>query len=433
MFRLDIQGKCATCLQKAKEETIIRCDVCEFYYHGICDSEEGNKDGIVLKTHLGQHKKASTKPNFIWKCDCCLTIHEQNQASSVREMFTQLVDRFTLFENKLPQTIKALVKEEFEIRAASQVSDMDKLSESIATKISKSQASDMDKLSESIATKISESEPVQSNLNMWNDTKKVEELKTSMLIKPDKDGNPVNPQQLQNLIINNGVSVNKVVVNSSGDTFVNLPNQKSREKLEPLLKADKIENAVVILKSKLPTIKILSVTDKLTNDQIKNGICNQNEIIGSLVKDHGEHMEVIYTRDPPQGKPFYQVTLRVSPRIRKVIANNLGGKVFLSSKNCAVVDSFHVKRCNKCQAFGHYADKCGRDVPTVCGYCGENHKSNDCALKDSPQGTHKCRNCQVAGFEEFEGHSTFFRDCPAYVVEQKKLESAISYDYNNLN
>ena len=62
-------------------------------------------------------------------------------------------------------------------------------------------------------------------------------------------------------------------------------------------------------------------------------------------------------------------------------------------------------------------------APTLCG---ENHKSDDCELKDSPRGTHKCCNCQVAGFEEFEGHSTFFRDCPAYIVEQKKLESAIS-------
>ena len=95
----------------------------------------------------------------------------------------------------------------------------------------------------------------------------------------------------------------------------------------------------------------------------------------------------------------------------------------------AVVDSFHVKRCNKCQAFGHYADKCV-SVSTVCGYCCENHKSNDCILKDSNRNTHRCFNCRAVGIEEFEGHATFFRDCPAYVIQQKKLESSIAYDYN---
>ena len=66
MFLLDRQGKCETCLQKSKESDIIQCYVCELNYHALCDNVDGNTDGIVTKTHLGQHKKASTRPNFIW-------------------------------------------------------------------------------------------------------------------------------------------------------------------------------------------------------------------------------------------------------------------------------------------------------------------------------------------------------------------------------
>lgn len=403
MFHLDVQGKCETCLKTAKDSEILRCDSCQFYYHAYCESPEGIADGIAKKTHLSLHKQGSTKKNFSWKCDRCMTISEQNEASSVRDMISQLVDRFNQFETQLPQKINGMVHEEFQKLTDSQTQEIDKLSDSIVTKMSN---------------------PVTPTV--WSDTKRVEEVKSSLLVKADKDGKPVDPGKVRKIIRENGVPVNKVVVASSGDTFINLPNVKSRDKLHPLLQSD--TNDIVLLKSKLPAISLLGVTDKLSNEEIKQGIVNQNESIGRLVKEQKEELEVIYTREPPNGKSYHQVTLRVSPLIRKAI-NNLGNKIFLSSKSCNVEDNFHVKRCNKCQSFGHYAAKCKEDTPTVCGYCGENHESNACLLKNSPSRTHKCANCQIAGVEESEGHSTFSRKCPAYIVQQKKLASSIAYDY----
>ena len=110
MFLLDVQGKCETCLQVAKDTETIRCETCQFFYHAICNSPDGNSDAaIAKKTHLGLHKQTSTKKNFMWKCDRCLTISEQNEASSVREMISQLVDRFNLFESQLPLKIKGMM------------------------------------------------------------------------------------------------------------------------------------------------------------------------------------------------------------------------------------------------------------------------------------------------------------------------------------
>ena len=411
MFQLDIQGKCETCLQTAKESEILCCDTCQFFYHAFCDSVEGNSDGIAKKTHLGLHKQASTKKNFIWKCDRCLTISEQNAASSVRDMISTLVDRIDQFETQLPQKIKEIVQDEFQ-------------------RLNQSQAPDIDKLCDSLVTKMSNSNPVKPiSINTpWSNDKRVEDMKSSMLIKADKDGKPVDPGKVRKTIMDNGVPVNKVVVTSSGDTFINCPNQQSRDKLHPLLHSE--NNNVVLLKSKLPTISLFGVTDDLSKEEIKQGIINQNEAIGKLVTEQHEELEVIYTRAPPQGKSYYQVTLRVSPLIRKAIAN-LGNKLFLSSKSCNVEDSFHIKRCNKCQSFGHYAAKCDEETPTVCGYCGEHHKSNKYLLKDSASITHKCFNCQAAGMEEFEGHSTFSRKCPAYIIEQKKLANSIAYNYQS--
>ena len=215
------------------------------------------------------------------------------------------------------------------------------------------------------------------------------------------------------------------MVTSAGDTFINLPNQKSRDKLSPLLQSP--SNDIVILKSKLPTICLLGVTDDLTKDEIKQGICRQNDVIGKLVED-GQELSVIFTKPPTNNKLYHQVTVRVSSDIRLAIKSS-GNKIHLSSKVCKVIDSFHVKRCNKCQSFGHYAAKCRESTPVICGYCGKNHESNDCHLKDQPSNTHKCCNCEIAGMKP-EGHSSFSFKCPAYTIQQDKLRSSIAYDYD---
>ena len=206
-------------------------------------------------------------------------------------------------------------------------------------------------------------------------------------------------------------------------TFINFPNQKSRDKLRPLLDT---ENEIVTLKKKLPSVNLLGVTDELSREDIKTGICRQNDLLGNLV-DEGEELSVIYTRAPPVGKSYHQVILRVSSKIRSAIKAS-GNKIYLSDKVCNVVDNFHIKRCNHCQSYGHYADKCKTDTPDVCGFCGENHKSDSCMLRQSPTHTHKCINCQLEGLNG-EGHSTFWRKCPAYIIQQDKLKSAIAYDY----
>ena len=410
MFVLDPQGICESCLNKATDAEIIRCEVCQFNFHALCNSDQGKSDEyIARRSHLNLHKQPSTKKNFMWKCNRCLTLSEENQAASVKEMMSKLMERFVMLESQIKTQITTQVTEEFEKLTASQTEEFEKLSSSIANK--------------------EVPEPAPGVNTVWSDSNRVDQMiKSSILVKPDIHGNPVSADKVKKTVMDHGIPVTKVVVSSSGDTFINMPDEKSRDKLHPLLQSE--DNEVVLLKSKLPSINILGVTEELSRDEIKQGICNQNASIGVLVNEQKEEFEVIYKRAPPPGKDYHQVTIRVSPNVRKAISN-LGDKIFLSRKLCNVDDSFHIKRCNNCQHFHHYASKCGDGKPPVCGYCGEEHKSNDCLLKNSPSHTHKCVNCQTAGLEKFEGHSTFFRYCPAYKIEQKKLENSIAYNYSN--
>ena len=398
MFKLDLQGKCGSCLLKANEADIIRCTVCEFSFHGVCKSADGRTDGIATQTHLGLYKKASTKPNFSWKCDQCLTISEHTQAASVKDIIVQLMDRFTKFENELPGKIKTLVSDEFLKR-----DQIDELSTNIVEKMA---------------------HPVIGPVTPWNDKPRVENIKSGLIIKPDKDGNPVDDELVSNIVVANGVPVNKVVVSDTGETYISLPNTDSRDKLSPLLQS--VTNDVVNLKAKSPTLSIYDVKENLTKDQIKQALCNQNDYIGKLVNEDHEYLEVVYTRPPPTGKHYHKVSVRVSPLLRKCIRNR-GDKVFLCKRFCRVDDSYHVRRCNRCQGFKHYADKCEeeRKHPVACGFCAENHKSNECPIKESESVAHTCINCRKAGLES-KGHATFSMNCPAYKIEQDKLKSSIA-------
>ena len=117
--------------------------------------------------------------------------------------------------------------------------------------------------------------------------------------------------------------------------------------------------------------------------------------------------------------------VRVSPAIRDAISARKN-RLFLGVTSCKVYDRFYVKRCNKCNCFGHYKSDCPNSV--LCGYCmSKDHESHCCPLRSSESSTNfKCSNCQNAGLDH-EGHSALWFNCPSYKMAQKRLQSSIPY------
>lgn len=76
--------------------------------------------------------------------------------------------------------------------------------------------------------------------------------------------------------------------------------------------------------------------------------------------------------------------------------------------------------CYKCSAAGHYQDKC-KSERQICGKCGGEHKSKDCALKDTKD--FRCPNCSD---EEGRGHANWFQCCqnPRSKAEWKRASVA---------
>lgn len=431
IFLLSSSGHCSYCNDKASDTSIIKCITCSKHYHAVCKKYDKNTT-ISLKSFHTMYTTA--KPNFCWRCDTCLTKEEEFKVATVEEKI-QAVNGNVNSLAALVQNLTTLVTSKPECNIAE---IKQSLSEEINAKISE----EFTKVKSTLIDEFSSMKSEERNTinvdhqhvvpTVWEQKDKVKEVRTSLLVKRNNDlGRSVDINQLEQTAVDNGIPVNSVHVTESGDTFINFPDIASRDRLQPLLAGTDPSNEIITLKSKLPSIALLGVTQEYSKVQITNMIMKQNEVIRLLVED-GSHLSVLYTKPPGEDgdKPYHQVVLRVSPDIRRAISNH-GNKIHMGKLVHRVVDRFYIRRCNLCQTYGHYQDSCPHPASTVCGYCAEEtHLSRDCPKKSGSTHAFSCYNCKSRNLDH-KGHSTFWHNCPSYKDQQKRLERTINYDYSN--
>ena len=158
----------------------------------------------------------------------------------------------------------------------------------------------------------------------------------------------------------------------------------------------------------------------LQNGFVK-GFAGQNDI--------NEHIEIFAVRPLKNKADCYQAFASVSPTLREGI-KHFKNKLTIGFANCKVYDRYHVKRCNNCQHFRHYARECSTPDDIACGKCGGTHLTNDC---DSAEV--KCINCVRGNGKECD-HTAFDYRCPSLKKEQevekkKLLSNSLNYSIKN--
>ena len=399
-FNIDRHGKCKSCSQAVVTAEVITCCSCSERFHAQCSAVD-KANYLCTKTFLNLFLGASTKSNFKWFCDNCLTKFELSKVATVEDKYGELV---------------------------TQISEIAKALNAVQNDVSEIKKSSAD-----VVTKTTDSITTGCTHTKWSDQNRVQNMKASLVIKQSENGAP-NINSLRELAVKNQIPVANVRVSKKGDTYIQCPTSKDRDKLQPLLQVD-YGDKVNALTEKLPHISIVDI-DKLdthdTTESSKNDILSnirsQNPEIANLIST-GEEFTILFIKD---GKSTNKCTAvaRVSSRIRNLIKNNRN-RLYIGINSCCVFDRFFVKRCNNCQEFGHYKDKCTNEVK--CGHCGGDHQSDNCELKkdSTDPSLLSCCNCKASGLND-KGHSTFWNKCPAYVIAQKKLRSSIPY-YDNLN
>ena len=297
-----------------------------------------------------------------------------------------------------------------------------------------------DQIKSQVTTEFNKLTPPQRQDNtVWGDAIRTKNLfgnKSALVVKPDAHGNNISATRVRKLVTDNRIPVNSVIESDNGELFVNLPDEQSRDAVGALLNDS--GNTVVKLKAKLPTVTVMGMTARemkdadgndFTASALEADIIKQNKPISDLI-DGGSHLKVVYIKAPAPDQQFYTVAIRLSPEIRIALFKNRN-RLHVGVRVHYVNDRFYVRRCNRCQLYGHFEDKCQSASP-ICGFCTESHASDECQLKNSPHTDHKCSNCNAASLNA-NGHPAFWTKCPSYVAQQDKIKKSICFDYNLLN
>ena len=148
-------------------------------------------------------------------------------------------------------------------------------------------------------------------------------------------------------------------------------------------------------------------------------VVKQNEFIKSfaVVNNIHDHFKVLVVKPTKNDEQKFQVFAGVSSVLRDGI-KQYNDKLTLGLAVCKVYDQYHVKRCNKCQQFGHYSKHCTSTVE-ICAKCAGNHATNSCSSDIK-----KCFNCDKNNFENHDHHA-YDTKCPSMLKQQELLKKQL--------
>ena len=404
-------GICNSCNDASALKTSLTCLMCSHKFHAVCTNVDGDKSGnevICARTFYSSFMKASggvysQRPgNFVFICDFCMTSFEHKKTAKSEDKLDKMGSRV----DNLSQNVDEI----------------------------KSMLLDLSSRTNSVHAQSDQSESSITSMGI-NQNATTENYKNALL-KNSKtrsvliiENNNATDKSIDNIIIENGIHVDKTVNKESGNSVFVCPTQEDRDNLNK-----KISEAYPELKTRqppelLPTISVANLSTNYQVNQLKEVIFKEHRDI-KFISEQGEKFEVISVRPQKKDNSKFHATIRVGNNIRKII-KNLGDRLYIGSNSNPVYDSFHIKRCNKCQKFNHYHADCKASEST-CGYCSGKHESKSCPEKTDFNFSPKCSNCSVGSSSNCESHSAFDLNCPAYKAEQEKRRKMIHF-YNQKN
>ena len=166
-----------------------------------------------------------------------------------------------------------------------------------------------------------------------------------------------------------------------------------------------------------------------TRDRFKKriieGLVRKNECLKNESLNEDD-LRVVQVRETSKNKKLKHVTLKCSPRIRKVIKDN-NDQLYFESQVYRVYDSYHVVICHHCQKIGHMASKCpdkNDGKPPICGKCTGTHETQKCNVIEK-----KCVNCVRRGITVDIDHGTYDKNCPVYEMEKTRVQNNTDNGY----
>ena len=379
-IKIDLDGHCPNCEVNVASGHSLNCADCKSFFHAACSKLE-KPELPCTKTFLDLFLKA--KSNFKWYCDYCDLKRDTAMKVSLTSSISELAKKVETLNDKVDELTAKTTP----------------------------------------GTNQSPGIPSVSQGGVWSNPNAVQRLRASLVIKPNSPQDKLDMKALNKIVVENNVQVSKVGVSTKGNTFIHCTSVEARDRLEEKVK-ELAGQTAHSLSDKEPSISLVGLTEELSKIELKERIRDQNPDMKTLI-DAGENFTILFMKPPTGDYSHYQIIARVSPKIRDAIKSNWN-RLYVGMEAIKVYDRFYVKRCNKCNQFGHYVKDCTNSK--VCGVCcSEEHESEGCPNKDTTDmSLVKCINCKNRNLEE-KGHKASWFKCPAYIEAQKKVKGTIPY------
>ena len=402
------EGYCSNCEAENVTDDVVCCLFCKNSFHAMCFTLRDNRkdycnDNACTRSFLtGFQQNVTNKTkskrfgSFVFVCDSCLTSHEQKHASNVKSHVHCLENKMSAMESDIT-AIKNMLMNPAKLPATPNVPE--------------------------------NHTSIPSHNNPWNDKERVQKLlhPTSIVICDNSD-QKISLPELEDIVTEHSITVNDTFTNKDGNTVVTLSSQAARSKLVQVITESFPQSSIQQPKEKQPTISISRIKSEMTAESLSETIRRLYPEIKSLA-DAGETFSIMSIRkqkNSTDATPLYQASVRVSNSMRKFIENR-DDYLSVGLYRCKVYDHFYVKRCNKCQEFGHYRAQC-KSSHSVCANCCGDHESINCEEKSKESFIPSCKNCKKSKNHSTQhDHLATDRTCPSYQGEQFKLKKSISY------
>ena len=389
--KLDVGSICPGCDETPPNDQCVQCYVCKSRFHAVC--EVANDTQVGTKTMVKTFVATSTKSNFKFFCDVCVTVFERNLVETEDQKINALFEKVVRMENKL-----------------NEITDFMKAS----------------------TTKQNTESTKPAVANYWdnkegNEIVKAPPQQSTLILKSYASATQNNEIQdkVQQTIVDNNIPVTKSFTNKTGDTVMICETKEDRDKLKNLVsRAD--EEIVMTAPGEIRhSITIVGFRREYEKDEIIRMLELQNGFIKNFANsnDINDHIEIFSVRPLKNNTNSFQAFASVSATLREGFTY-YKNKVTIGLASCKIYDRYHVKRCNVCQHFGHYARDCPTPDEHACAKCSGNHKTDECVSE-----TPKCVNC-VRSDNENTQHHAYSHTCPAMKTQQESLKKKLE---NHLN
>ena len=394
--QLEKDGKCSSCSNVVPDDSIIGCTKCKLLFHAVCPTYENE---ICNKTLFKMFSAKSTKCNFMWFCDPCLTSFEfevtANDTARINNLEHQIKTMNSRFDEMKELILNTMSKDN---QNAGKSNTQNKLK------------SNNDSVKQSV--EIEETTEDILNVNPW-------QVQSRVTILKDNLGNIPDLSEFERKAMDKNLNVKKATHDKKGNIILVCPSAQDALAVHEQATKDFPLNTVLDPKSPTSVINIVGFRTNHSVDILYELLIKANASLSSLqckpLTEVKMCFDIVAVKPCAKNPSVFRAVVRVSKALRHQIKLSKD-KLKIGFYVCSVYDQILAKRCNKCQTFGHWSNECTANTNVVCARCGKNHDTQNCEST-----TYNCVNCAKTSGVDCD-HSANSTNCPAYIAYRDSLQ-----------